>query len=237
MNSPELARGTDEDTRFDRLVDGELSPEEYQSLLTTLDDEPGRWRRCATAFLEAQALGQELVGIRREVWPLAASPPKTPDPFAQPLARLAGWQQFALLAACCLVALSLGIVLPDLWRVETPVQPGGPGVALTQGGATKSDAELLLPRAIGNARLVLSGPGGTQIDVGELPINEYPDDPSRWIEASEPALPASLISELERRGHRVERQEQYVPVDLEDGRKAVIPVEAIQISPVSRRAY
>ena len=53
-----------DDARFDRLVDGELSPEEYRRMLASLDDEPGGWRRCAMAFLEAQAWGQEVRGLR-----------------------------------------------------------------------------------------------------------------------------------------------------------------------------
>jgi hypothetical protein len=43
-----------DDTRIDRLVDDELSEEERRQLLGQLDDEPGGWRRCALAFLEAQ---------------------------------------------------------------------------------------------------------------------------------------------------------------------------------------
>ena len=45
----------DDDLRFDRLVDGELSDAERRRLLASLDDEPGGWRCCALAFLEAQA--------------------------------------------------------------------------------------------------------------------------------------------------------------------------------------
>ena len=43
-----------DDSRFDRLVDGELSEEERRELLAGLDAEPGGWRRCALAFLESQ---------------------------------------------------------------------------------------------------------------------------------------------------------------------------------------
>ena len=45
---------------FDRLADGELSLEETRSLLRSLDERPDGWRRCALAFLEAQAWSQEL---------------------------------------------------------------------------------------------------------------------------------------------------------------------------------
>jgi hypothetical protein len=40
---------------LDQLVDGELGEAERESLLRTLDREPDGWKRCALAFLEAQA--------------------------------------------------------------------------------------------------------------------------------------------------------------------------------------
>jgi hypothetical protein len=57
MNAP------DENLRFDRLADGELSEQERRELLSGLDDEPGGWRRCALAFLEAQCWRQSLGGF------------------------------------------------------------------------------------------------------------------------------------------------------------------------------
>jgi hypothetical protein len=252
MNTSEFAMVSDDDNRFDRLVDGELSAEEYKVLLESLDDEPGGWRRCAMAFLEAQALRRELVSVSlpsgsrlnddsfNPEQKATACPPKTPDPLLPAVtshARVAGWHQLLLLAASMLVAMSVGIVLSDWWRTPEPHRPSGPGVKLAHDGADGPQPQMLLPRPVGNARLVLTGPGGTQTEVGVLPINEYPGGPGRWIDADEPTLPVSLVSELQRRGHQVERQEQFVPVDLEDGRKAMIPVETIQITPVSRRAY
>ncbi len=41
--------------QLDRLVDGRLSPAARRALLTELDQRPDGWRRCAGAFLEAQA--------------------------------------------------------------------------------------------------------------------------------------------------------------------------------------
>ncbi len=55
-----LATFKDEDSRFDRLVDGEMSDEERYRFLAALDDEPGGWRRCALAFLEDQAWRQSV---------------------------------------------------------------------------------------------------------------------------------------------------------------------------------
>ncbi len=54
--------GRDE-RRLDLLVDGELSEEDRRALLRLLDREPGGWRRCALAFLEAQAWKRELPAL------------------------------------------------------------------------------------------------------------------------------------------------------------------------------
>ena len=40
---------------LDRLVDGEVSGEEYREILRALERHPDQWRRCAHAFLQAQA--------------------------------------------------------------------------------------------------------------------------------------------------------------------------------------
>jgi hypothetical protein len=231
---------TDDDAQFDRLVDGELSPSEYESLVASLDDEPGGWRRCALAFLEAQALGRELGAIRLtgQLHEPAAAPAPAAIVARQP-ASAAYWKMFLAMSAVFLVAFILGATLPGLWPSRRSdgstsrhvlagpeqVQPG----PLTPEG---------LMRTVGHARLVIDGPGGAQSQAGDVPIVEMPAGASdEWLTRHEPVLPVGLINELQRRGHRVERVQQYVPVSLEDGREGVIPVESYQITPVSRRAY
>ena len=232
----------DDDIRLDRLVDGELSPEEYKALLEALDDEPGGWRRCALAFLEAQAMSGELAAIRRGTQSSVtlAVPRSTPaEHQASPPLR---WTVLPAMAASFLVAFILGVMAPSLWSsgnrgaVSVPEFAGGVGNETAPGYANTQ------PRAVGNARLVVSGPGDMQKEGAELPIFDLPGDASgslaqSWLTPGEPALPIELIQELQRRGHQVQRQQQYVPVNLEDGRQGVIPVETYQITPVSRRAY
>jgi hypothetical protein len=233
----------DDDIRFDRLVDGELSPAEYKALLTALDDEPGGWRRCALAFLEAQAISGELAAHRRsQQWkdkPAVTRQAAAAGYGASPPMR---WTLLPAMAASFLVAFILGVTLPSLvpsgnrGAVAVPESAAGVGDEPTAGYASTQ------PRTVGNARLVVSGPGGTQSEGGELPIFDLPGDASgslaqRWLMPGEPALPLELIQELQRRGHQVQRHQQYVPVNLEDGRQGVIPVESYQITPVSRRAY
>ena len=46
-----------------------------------------------------------------------------------------------------------------------------------------------------------------------------------------------ILSALARMGHNVRRQQQLVPVNLQDGRRVVVPVEQLEIVPVGGRPY
>src|SRR5438477_7928584 len=50
----------DFDAWLDRLVDGEVAEPQRRALLSRLEQSPGGWRRCALAFLEAQAWREAL---------------------------------------------------------------------------------------------------------------------------------------------------------------------------------
>ena len=52
-----------DDSMFDRLVDGELSPGERRQLLASLDNQPDGWRRCALSFLEAQSCARKFGAV------------------------------------------------------------------------------------------------------------------------------------------------------------------------------
>lgn len=49
---------------LDRLVDNDLNPEEYKAVLKLVEEKPDGWRRLALAFLESQALENELSELR-----------------------------------------------------------------------------------------------------------------------------------------------------------------------------
>jgi hypothetical protein len=223
----------DDDARFDRLVDGELSPDEYRNLLASLDDEPGGWRRCALAFLEAQAMRRELAAVR-------SGDPKPPMPARKPRREQSevakfDWRLPLGMAASFVAALTLGMILPDLWRTVDSSPPPSTNIAQHEPGGAVASPDL--PRPIGNAQLVVDGPGGTATSAGQVPIYDVPGGMDSYFSAAGSTVPVQWINELKRRGHQVEHGEQYVPVDLEDGRRAVIPVESLKITPVSRRAY
>jgi len=235
-----------DEARFDRLVDGELTPEEYHSLLATLDDEPGGWRRCALAFLESQALAGELEGVRATA---SLDHPGTDGSTRQPDGRgdltpprshpPRDWRSMLAVAASFLVALALGIAAPRFFSGQA--QEGDvagnlksrPSLATT---AESSGIRHQTLRPIGNLRLVMDG-ADDESQFGKVPVFESENGWEKFLEDDRPSLAPELVRMLEQRGHNVERQKQYIPVQLDDGRQIIVPVEGYQITPAGRRVY
>jgi hypothetical protein len=218
-----------DDLRFDRLVDGSLPADEYRALVAALDHEPGGWRSCALAFLESQALAEELGGLRRSL-----------DLRPAPAARVATWggglpglHTLLAMAASFAVAFGLGIALPGIWR---PVgQEPAPGGNLKQGGLVSAEgAGHPMQRPIGNVRVVVNGAGGQPADSGEVPVFEIGQSFDEYLEQSQPGLDPYVLQWLRQQGHQIEMQQQYIPGQLEDGRPIYVPVEQYKITPVKR---
>lgn len=75
---------------LDRLVDGQLSPQEYRELLRQVEKDPDGWRQCALAFLQHQAMEKELRAFSNSAEsPLdrPAKPVATPPIYVRQLSR------------------------------------------------------------------------------------------------------------------------------------------------------
>jgi hypothetical protein len=51
------------------------------------------------------------------------------------------------------------------------------------------------------------------------------------------ALPPFVLQALERAGHRVRQDRQFVPIDLDDGRRVVLPVDQVEVQFVGHREF
>ena len=232
------------DFRFDRLVDGELSADEYRAVVASLDDEPGGWRKCALAFLEAQALCGDLGQIRRS---LDISEQASDEGGAAPASsRQSRWFELHTLFAIALsflLAFTLGALAPRFFR-SGPQEPklagnnsSAPQIAKVHLPQSGGDLRQQAFRPVGNVRLVMDGPANGSAETGDVPVYDVGNDLESFLNQERPALPPELIELLRQRGHEVERQEQYVPAQLDDGRQVIVPVERYLITPVSQRAY
>jgi hypothetical protein len=226
------------ETQIDRLVDGELSAADYRQLVAALDDEPGGWRRCALAFLEAQALRQELPGLRRSLEKSEERAIATPVERAR--AEAGFGVSWLAIAASFLVAFSLGLIAPRFFARQSQDDFASGNLQMpdeTLPSVTPVNFDPRNLRNIGNLQLVADD--GAPGEVRQVPVYESEQNLNDALTGSfQGALPPmgpDLIDLLRGHGYDVRHEQQYVPATLEDGRQMIVPLEGYQITPVSRR--
>lgn len=244
MNTPAHNNSnTQLDRQLDRLVDGELSSTEYRALLATLDEQPEAWRRCALAFLQAQALGGELNVLRGECLEPVAPEVKTPTPTKTVAGASSGefWRQpwflTLAMAGSFLIALPLG---PYFFRSgpgpEVPIAADTRPTTLDKANqaavATAPAAKKHKP--LGQVRLVMNGADQQSVDVPYYHVDDAGGLPGSDTEA---ILSPEMQRAFEQAGNRVEREQSLVPVSLEDGSRVLVPIDRLRVTPVRHRTF
>jgi hypothetical protein len=224
-----------DDITFDRLVDGELSASEYRSVLAALEQQPAAWRKCAEAFLQAQAWQREMKEVRAaaEIKP-AAKPLNEPAPRST---AANDWLRMLLVAAASF--LLAFFAAQQFWQAAAnrPFVPTPPIAKGPQEPVAPSTANIATSnQPLGNVQLAVNRTGSEEPQFVNVPVYE-PEAATEMLRVSRPALPDDLVEALEADGHRVNRQRQLVPVQLGDGRQMIVPVEGYRIVPVSRPSY
>jgi anti-sigma factor RsiW len=225
-----------DDILFDRLVDGELSAAERRRLLASLDDQPGGWRRCALAFLEAQRWSEVLGEFVRDPVPAQAADEKvsvTPvSPAHFERRREVVW---LAVAAGLLAAFTLGLT----WRGGAPIAGNAP----VPSGDTV--AEVIPPPASHSP----DAAGATDAltlwvrdEAGKARPLRVPLVDARTLDQQlgmefQTGMPADVRSQLQDRGFDVRSKRRYAPLWLENGRPMIVPVEDTRIVPVSQSVY
>ncbi len=260
MNQCDISEN--DDLRFDRLVDGELSDTERRQLLASLDDEPGGWRCCALAFLEAQTWRQTM----RDVPPFGAADvaadgglgaaerqplkPAKPMPYSRSIvdgrdktasnrSNLIG---LALaMGVCFLVAFFLGTEFRQQWSPDT--RPATPLAQQQEPVSTEIPGEETLPEMLvqtpatgivpwGEATFVVDGDGGREVDVPVFDLDPYARQV--LLEQSTAAF-EDLRQALQRDGFDVRRSVRWSPIEMPGGQQMIVPIGDFEISPISQR--
>jgi len=233
------------DQRFDRLVDGELSPEEYNDLLGSLDQQPDGWRRCALAFLEAQALRQELDGLVGEP-PMPTQPASVSSRNTKHSRR---WPGLVAIAASFLIAFGLGVMFRGGWPragLETEGMPIAEDERPESPDPLDRDAEIVgtpAPkvdqpgRYRGNVRLVFEQPDGAGSEAFEVPLYDYTADNEWMLSDDRFQIPPRVQRAFQRMGREVRLDQQVVPLETEDGHRVLIPFRQIELTPVGGQRY
>jgi predicted RNA binding protein YcfA (HicA-like mRNA interferase family) len=229
-----------EDQRLlDLLVDGELNDADRRELLLRLERAPDGWRRCAAAFLEAQAWrGEARAMVTAPAAPSERSGRPQPASLAGARSSVQIWMPLALAA---------GLLVATTWvfwnrNADGPVGPGlagnppqkvpalsgnnGPGSRINPGPATS-------PQSV---QLVVDGGADGQRNV-EVPLVDAAQMDEALFGQFSPALPPEMIRFLEQNGHQVVRERQLRPYELRDGRRIVVPVDQVEIRPVNVQSF
>jgi hypothetical protein len=223
----------DETRVLDRLVDGELSQDQRRELLAALDDEPGAWRRCALAFLEAQSWRWQL--SRLAVEPLVAQTSARPAPLKSRNDRRSLWGLGLAIAASVVAAFGLGVKYQSAGQqlqASNPAPQSGEAesVPLAQSDWADAQSNDFLdrdPLDEETIALTLADDDDGEREI-QLPVTQATEEDQAWAE-SESALPAGLLRSLQQAGLEVNRQQRYLPIDLSDGRRLIVPIEEIEI--------
>ncbi len=214
------------DSRFDRLVDGELSEQERRQLLEGLDRQPGGWRRCALAFLEAQCWKQTFAADSRP-----SSLPKIEAPAARlPRSRWTHRVGTALaMAASFLIVFWIGSFAERtmLDRSAGPLAQNEPPRAV---GHAAPDAAGSKPWQM----VTLASPSGSKIRMPAAERNRL--DP-QWLDALPSAVPDDVLQAFNRTGHQVQQRRELVPIPLGDGRQMVVPVDQVDVHYTGNTTY
>jgi hypothetical protein len=266
MNPIDERLSGSEDSRFDLLVDDELSEEERRDLLMSLEREPGGWRRCALAFLEAQSWKQALGDINermgstfsptaidnqeaRQVISPANQPSNKP---AHRAWLLEHFGTLAAMAASFFLALYLGTRLQEAWHGGAVDEPGLTIVA------DKQNPEKSIPQADNEQSLMAqsepsadavsgpwqtvtlslpAGPEGDRQSI-DLPVTEQTNIDESWLQSlSLSAFPPELIQALQQNGYQLRQQQAILPLQMNDGRQLVVPVDQLEVQYVGNPTY
>jgi len=230
-----------DDAIWDRLVDGELSQEERGDLLGALDAQPNGWRRCALAFLEAQAWRGEmrsLVGgaASAAVEPVGHAAAHTSTPAANLAQRPRARQHGAWLA----VAAGLTVAFLLGRQVDIPRQSAGNIAEVVVAPPSAPDARVDARTPHGDAiTLVVNNEQGVPQRV-HIPLVEGRYLGRQFAEAPQWSSSPELRKRLELQGLGLNARRRYAPMFFEQQDQIipmVVPVDDAIVTPVSRVVY
>lgn len=234
-----------DDVLLDRLVDGELTGTERRQLLSSFDERPEEWRRCALRFLESQCLSAELRQFVRP--PLAehatGTAPVLLSAATSPSSRVSHDTEYAhvswvAMAAGLLIAFTLGMA----------VRSGGSGGAAPLSGNAVQQHGVPIAQVVPPANGMRVGQAEDALtlfvrdETGQtrplrVPLVDAAELDRQFGLQFRTGLPDEVRDRLLSRGFDVRSTRRYAPLWLENGRPMFVPVEDTKIVPVSQKVY
>ncbi|HEX6962297.1 MAG TPA: hypothetical protein VF175_10550 [Lacipirellula sp.] len=237
-----------DDMLIDKLVDGELMPEERRQLLVQLEAAPDGWRRCALAFVESQAWQS---GLRVFA---ASTIHNESDPDTMAVRTLKSGEtrrsDKSPRSAARRLALAAGLLLAFGLGRQFGV---GERSQLNQAQIAESAAPPAAPDDRESPKATDQPLWGFGNDAVTLVVNDYRGAPHRvrvpLLEARElgaefAAVPTwtspELLQRLDQQGLGLAARRRYAPLYFEQQDQRipfVVPVDDAVVMPVSRSVY
>lgn len=234
-----VSDGLVSDALIDRLVDGELEESERRTLLEQLDAQPEGWRRCALAFLEAQAWTRafhstaEPAVISRSSVPTPGPGTSADDsrPWGGPHPTRDRLRSVGPLAAGVILAFAVG------WFTGTASQrsTSTPTDLVVEGRSQSASPRT--PPASSSRSDDPEARVQNDLEPRRIPVAQSVLTGSPWTAVSAPVLPDQVRRQLERQGYRVEQRSGLVPLELSDGQRFGVPVDEVELRYVGDRTY
>ena len=216
---------------LERLVDGELSDDEQQRIVSALDRIPQGWRQCALGFLEAQAWRRALRALHRsppgQRLTVADDPPAVA---AVPAAHLGASRADAAAADPSRPRSSTGLpwlslaasVALAFWAGQLAHWPATNVGRFPDKDLVAADTATPARSPVRHAPAVV--PARTQFVTNDF-----------W--QGEPAIPSDIRKILKQMGARVQQRSGYVPGKAANGQAVLVPYEEVHLVPVTHHPY
>ena len=136
------------------------------------------------------------------------------------------WLWIAEMAASFLIAFSLGLWIRGGLTTTTTSVRLSPSIAAGGPGAVNAGASRTI-------QVVAEG-GGGKVERMQVPLV----DNSRlqwWQSQPAAAVPEDVRQAVERSGWQIRQERKYFPVELPDGRRALVPIDQIEVVPAGNR--
>jgi hypothetical protein len=243
-----------DDRLIDRIVDGALTPAELRAAIDRLDREPDGWKRCASAFLEAQcwresfrAMGQS-AALSVESRSLSFTPVIPSRTWGR-----RRWLRGSIAAGLAVASFAMGWVghearsLPGASqsssvRVGTNPNPPRIGSHSESHNQTSDDERQTTRLAAWPSREVQSLPTvkevvrsvgrvhiGNETTGADVPILAGPGITEQWLRDQPPPLNEHREVALQRQGYQVDQRRRFITKTLADGRRVTVPIDQVQI--------
>jgi hypothetical protein len=220
---PQHASAVD-DAILDRLVDGDLPEGDRRSLLVALDASADGWKRCALAFLEAQAWRQAMSTAPALAAAAAGRGRLTADAAAQ-LGERRPLRARLMLAAVIALVFGIGAVVGMSWN---PAPGAGAGKEFVNHPVTPIPSANQHDRVAPANDSAPATPESERMVGVSVPLLPSKAGSQNEVSATAPQVPAYVLAQLQRQGYELTRDRKLVSVALDDGRQVTIPVDTIR---------